>query len=1114
METPSTYAAGGLDDDDDETARAFAAISQQLDQWTSPRLKQQQQQPQQPHIESWSDEHDDDDDDDEEEPAPPASYSYERNPLDWWNRELVSPAADQQDDDMMIAPNSSQLRVTRTSSAKKSSSMTGTPQKRSTVERAATPIMSNSSKKNKIPSKYADSLTKGGSLMRNLDNNDQDNNNNNNDSSLMMEDDDDMMSVNVQSPWAQQQQQQSSSSSRKPTTPQNYWGAPPTPRALPSFRNQQYEYRRYHDGLLAFLKARRSLSDRIDMDREEQALDTAMMMITNSDNDNTTSSSSKLAHEETMAELEFLKTLKLLCWERSDLREGNFWAVVAELRTLGLAALVWADDPGSLRQSVKASTAFFEINAMNVSSTPKELLEDMAGSATGVPLILLRRKRILTALEHCFNQLVSKETNASVSISTRNSNNSDDDTNLGERSPRHMENVMKSCLSLCLAGRLQDARVLLRKAGQPWMAAKLGGGVPAGFNKVVADDNQTVEMVKVGNVNRPLWKRQIWTLSQKMNKSSDALPEEAAIHSLLANDYRSAMENPALRSWEKGLYAILHAVWGRSEDEQLHLHNNHRRQSRPPFPGTLYEDCERAQLQATSELANLSEQGVIDMLASFDNSSRGGLDNLCQAISALLVGSSALSNYLIQETETLTNSDAEEPEDMVSRLRFVTHVLLYLDSLTACTTPVSLPGIQDAKDQALFAYVDHLANHEELWHFLVLYASLLPEHVITSYFPTLLVRVEGAEERRIMVQQTRELLPRLDLTLLKVVVRSILAEEDDIMTSGGREDAANNVPSRSDIRKMKAIQWLCFYPEHAGDALIAANILLRKFAAQNKLASAAMFLQDFLPAGVISVAMSSTEVNKEDNVEAVAENEIYQALVGRAKTEHVSFQSYLKAFRAVEEWRLVIGSTPASGSAVDDKVDSSALNEREQSIAKSMERREVILQKRKVSHMIVEAADTATKDIMRVLVHDGGWLADSDADTGFKDNTTEGATRRQEIRALRSRMLPYAVKLYTEVCQETALWMWNSLLDGSPVLGSSPKEVLEALDQNASMDGDDIASTVPPISPRYWTHDALELAEIVSSDEFLVAEAFGAADLKEMLNKLSDISLEDLTYTT
>lgn len=1020
------------EEDNDSAARAYRAIQMQIEEWTSPRTGQSKQ-----NSNAWTDVGSSavqfgnlaaaaDSDDDgmvitntktasnsnsskkskaktATSTAKSPAYNYERNVMDWWNRELVDPITNEEEEEEEELLASNTLRTTSgtaknktaTATATATAAMTTPPKKsssRNVVERAATPIMSNSSRKKQQqskPPKY--NISSGNKLLRHLEEVDDNvimgnyGEENEQDNSMMMQvysdiednqdEDEDMPPVNVQSPWM----------SLPPSTATATSTAITTPRAISPYRNQQYEYRRYHDALLTFLKEKRNLSDRIGMDREERALSlmaqeeeeqqhhqqqhhqqgpttTIMTMTLQQDgfttttpsNTNTTSDP-KLAQEETTVELDFLNTLKTLCWERdptgqiaanrdwASRREGNFWALLQMFRSLGFAALLWANDDASMRQYQLAQSAFCETQATNIHASPKELIEGMTVSVNtnmntntmrdqtannknhNAPLILQRRKQILKWMEHCMDQHVSAETKASVTVATASSGVGDDDSgsnsNSNSRSAndthpnthQSWEKILESCLALILAGRLQDARILLRTAGYPNMATKLVGGAPAGVEKVPDEMTGTVEQVKVGNIHRSLWKRMMWKRSEQLTSNATEVPaEEAAIHSLLANDYRNALENPALRSWEKGLYAIFHAIWGRTEDELLHLHNHHRRRARPPFPGTQYDAYEREQLQATCQLASVSEWNVLEMLSVSPFAEMKGNDPLCQAIASLLVGQSALTDYLQQETNYLTNSSNDDNGDdnhSITRLRFITHLLLYLDSLSACTTPVSLEGINECKNQALFAYVEHLANHEDLWHCLVLYASMLPEHVLLDYFPGVLVKVEGEEERRMMIQQARELLPgnndtALDLTLLRTVVRLMLVVDDgtgDVDTGMDDQEIDTNTPTRADVKKMKAIQWLCFYEEHMGDALIAANMLLRQFLLANKFASANMFLQDFLPDEVVEKVMTGPieSLNKLDQEDAITENESYQIRVGQARAEHAAFQSYLKAIRAM-----------------------------------------------------------------------------------------------------------------------------------------------------------------------------------------------------------------------
>jgi len=786
-------------DDDDPAMKAYNKMKLEMEQWAPSRSPAKQipwtdVSNYTEYDESASDDDDDDDDDDEnedqEERASRNSGDENANSLfgnSTTSRASAADTATRGEEEDEVAPLNAAgpgiLRITSTSAVVLSPNkqqQTAT----AVAERAATPIMSNSSRKkinnrSKIVAAEANrAIMMMGDERRGLP-------------------EADMTPLGVETPAATIAASRSSYAYTTPgemtdiaplslatantagrglfggssITPRTSDSGTNTPRVIAPFRSQQYEYRRYHDSLKLFLQARRQLSDRIRMDREEAALnnqDNDVTMQENTGNDEgegltleglmlaptsaSTTTDPELWKEEISVDLEFLGALKSTCWEqRQDLsqrarREGNFWALLLELRTLGFAAMLWADDEASIRQNECIEAAYLEDKASRTDATPKQLVDELAGSKhttiLDAPLVLKRRKRVLQWLEHCMEKLVTAETKASVSMAAAASKGqegfmSSSSTPAVPAGSRKMDKVMQSCLSLVLAGRVHDACLLLRKAGQPWMAAKLGGGAPAGAAKAIDGQRQggsetIVEDIKVGNANRSLWKRQMWKLSAKMSTSgsrsgngdeSKVTPEEAAIHHLLANDYRNAMENPVLRTWEKGLYALMHAKWGRTEDELLHLQNNNRRKAFTPFPGTIHEQQEKDQLQATCQLKNMTEKGIVEMLAASPFVEMKGRVLSCQATGALLTGRYSLVDFLANNTQKLTTSsslnDGQVDQDMY-HLRFITHILLYLDSLGACTTPITLEGIQDLKNRALFAYVDHLSRHEDLWCFLVL----------------------------------------------------------------------------------------------------------------------------------------------------------------------------------------------------------------------------------------------------------------------------------------------------------------------------------------------------------------------------------------------------------
>jgi hypothetical protein len=230
------------------------------------------------------------------------------------------------------------------------------------------------------------------------------------------------------------------------------------------------------------------------------------------------------------------------------------------------------------------------------------------------------------------------------------------------------------------------------------------------------------------------------------------------------------------------------------------------------------------------------------------------------------------------------------------------------------------------------------------------------------------------------------------------------------------------------------------------------------------------------------------------------------ARVEQARSEHLAFQSYLEAFRVVGEWREVVAGTNARTALVDDQLDKTQLNATEAAIASSMERRELVQEKRKSSHFVVTAADNAQKALICVLEHPGGWLLTEDEEIAQGDENMD-MVRRGELQALRVKLLPDVVMLYHEVCTETASWMSSSLDDGLAKLGGTSESVLKLLDESKVM-----ASS--PLSPLYWTHEALELAGLVATDTYGINSACGNAELKNLMSNMAEAAVASMLYST
>jgi hypothetical protein len=779
--------------------------------------------------------------------------------------------------------------------------------------------------------------------------------------------------------------------------------------------------------------------------------------------------------DEAKACLAFLRSLKSIAWDRGGdeaRKEGNFWLLLYNLRKLGLDALVWNDEEENEAACAEELEAYLQTLAERIESSPKALVEATMAQTDDCPLLLRRRRQIQSWLEQCFSAELPAD------VTTPRKGTPDLSSNLlktqGFTETSTDPVILKNSLALLLAGRLEDAKQLARDSDASWRAAVWSGGVP-------------------DNPNRPVWRRMMWGLAKQLHEKAGGNADEAAISALLSSNLDIALENPSLRTWEKCLYAIVRAVNDRMEDELLYMHNNRRRKERPPYPGTQYENKERDQLEATSSLAGLNEVGIVKVLQSHPALVHAPLeemkctDPLSTATLYFLVGERAIADVMDQAVRHGEESGDEE------FLRFATHLALYLDSLSSCADPIEIEGMTGWKNELLLLYVRVLASREDLWFMLVLYASLLPEEIIIDQLPPLLVTMESQEERELVVKELSEFLftRGLDLALLRRVVDLICSEEEI--------PASADTITRLDIRKMKSVLWLTFSNEHAGDALISADTLLRQFLLASKLPSAIMFVEDVLPEKIIGTALEQAE--HADGDQAMGDY-VDSVRIEHALSEYDALQSYLEAIKSFEQWKETMEATDANAGEVSSGIDKSVLNKPQLSMAERLERRQLLEEKRKASQKLVSAADEAQKALFGVLTHQGGWLVTEDEVLGGGD---EEMLRRNELQKLRCRLLPQAVTDHMTVCLDTAKWMFHSLNDAVERLGDKPLIALELLEESKN-----ISSS--PLVPHFWSQKALELSHVITSTSYKIQSALNASEQAELTNRLAEATATNLVY--
>jgi hypothetical protein len=352
-----------------------------------------------------------------------------------------------------------------------------------------------------------------------------------------------------------------------------------------------------------------------------------------------------------------------------------------------------------------------------------------------------------------------------------------------------------------------------------------------------------------------------------------------------------------------------------------------------------------------------------------------------------------------------------------------------------------------------------------------------------------------------MMEQIRELLPSLELPLLRQVVRQSLADPA----------VGDDIKETLDVTKCDSLWWLLQHEEHLGDALICANILLRDFLLDedgDKMDIAMKFVNEYLRQDLLDHAGETLPPGLED-VESTSGTDMdvsgYLNKVNNARSEHLAYVSYLEAYTVFENWKKVLKETPT---VVKDYqfVDTTNLNDTELEIANRTFLKNWIREKKEHFEAVIEAAEAARVALHKVLTHPGGWLSTEDEEHGDIMDKEE-KLRQEDITKVRSRHLVLAVSLYHQVCEETASWISRSLDDAAAV-SLTRKQVLPMLDpHNGDESGDSLMSS---FSTAFWYHHALDLASLVASDSHGIYKAFSPADLEDLMAKFAETSVSTL----
>lgn len=941
-------------------------------------------------------------------------------------------------------------------------------------------------------------------------------------------------------------------------------------------------YRPYHDALRAYLRGRERPTTGFarpsaDDDNSAMQIDGDEDAIGERDDENARTALDN-------ADLTLLESLASACLSRgrgnagdtsldggntseASENEGNFWDLLSALRAEGLHSLFHC----ASGEEESPGVTLFDDPASMVDIAPADVLEACLGG-DDVSLPLRRLNAALGWIEACHGRRFEKALNREyegnndpllppprrrtmwpgtlaalrerrgspstsgafhpdaplrVALGIRSSSPVDVLSSLVPQDEMDDARLLRACLMLFQAGRMEEAVKLVTDCGQPWRAASWTGWEP-----LSADG--------VGNPSRALWKSQCRKISKKMTEmvNKDAtttenslrglfplIAYEAAIMSLLSDDVDTALNNPVLQTWEDVVHAILRAEVGMIQDDVLRTHNIARVEFAEgsgghfPFPGTEFESCSR-------DIDN-APQGFGDLAAALEKMDASpvarireeGGDPFRNGVVSVLVGQDALKEY-IEECAIL--SLETEDDDGACLLRFIMHLVVYVGAVLPefCSQLCLPPGMDAAADGNIVSlsellvlkYVAHLSSRRDLWPHVALYSSLLSNDSIIDTYSSFLVRVHSDRERQMTLNQARELFPKgFDCYILRYVVRGMLTCDGNDWTREPGEDTVPVGVSPADARMMRSIHWLCFYPEHRPDALVAANMLLRKFFLRNKtdtsdkdLHAAKLFIDRILPRDLIDVAVDQCQNENQTIVGSIS-----LSLVQNLEAEYLSIQGYLKAHTQYTQFLTAISKTSPCHKST--KLVDGAQSKHETDIADKMERNTFRHKKMGLCKIIIESASRVADALMEVLTFAGGWLIDSNTNLNNEETDSEEAkARSEELEKIRNTYVPRAVFMLHEVFDKTAVWLEQIVHDCVAQFGSASKEMLLTLFgsfDESDRTKDDLSMdslTASQAAPGYWHKKALSLASVVANDGNGLHKALCNADLETFLKVMAE----------
>lgn len=516
--------------------------------------------------------------------------------------------------------------------------------------------------------------------------------------------------------------------------------------------------------------------------------------------------------------------------------------------------------------------------------------------------------------------------------------------------------LMKSVWRFVRAGKVSDAVDLCIRAGQSWRAASLSGGVPLGVSESNERRDESA-LERWGNPYRALWKTTCWKFSEakpqlSLTKGSSLLARqyEEIVYAALSGNVEAIAKSPLCESWEDHIWAYLSAMTEQQQDEILHRLLRVKLQSSQLVVGnnahylrhyaallektkylkryqanldTLFEELKGSRVESVRAQANQPHRHIQAKLVT------AKVEYIVSSILDVLLFNPEDDSY---NWDLLLHAKLQADEISPLFLRFAAHFVLF-SSFTGEKFD------EQAGHMILKAYIRHLVKHRQL-QLVPVYASRLPYAGTVEIYVQVLATVDDSLERELIVKRILQF-SSMDVlsTVLQIAVDRMCEEYREVAREQKQHGGMATTPSLIDVKRMRTIEYLCFYSEHRAEALDRANILARQFVHEGKFSLLALLFTEHVPEDSLGVIDLHRGEQTRDNAE-----------IARTVREVLCWKAYISACSQYDAWRDCVS---ASGSS---------------SFALYSEEKEFLTE-------LMYHVSRASNGLLEALHFEGGWMA-------------------------------------------------------------------------------------------------------------------------------------------